>query len=161
SGCAVLQLSVYGIALFVAANNFGPPNPWPTIALFGVVLGQCCLAAAFTVFGPLSFPIRLLLGALIVIAGGLFIIAPIGPPPHFYDVVLFSLFALLMWAIIQLPLWLCRFLLRAKLVVGTITHNGWKHQYGIRQLMGVTLAVALALGLGRAVIPAEAVRGLA
>ena len=161
--CGIAQLSVYGVALFVAANDFRGPEPWPVVVAFGAILAQCCLSAAFAVFGPWLFPLRSLVSATIVVIGGLLIIVAESRRPalRFEDAVLFGLFALLMWGIIQAPLWFCRFFLHARAVTGASPDNKAIHQYRIRQLMGLTLAVSLVLGLGRMVVPAQAFRDLA
>jgi len=71
------------------------------------------------------------------------------------------LFALLMWGINQLPFWACRLFFRARAVVGDHAENfAGRSQYGIRQLMGLTLAVSLILGLGRMLLPVETIEEL-
>jgi hypothetical protein len=52
-------------------------------------------------------------------------------------------------------------LLRARLVIGASAENKATHQYGIRQLMGLTFAIAVVLGLGRVLINEEVLRDLA
>src|SRR5690348_7081739 len=63
---------MYGAALFVGSHHLAPP--WPTVVTFGAVLGQCCLAVAFVVFGPWLVAIRSLISAAVVVIGGLLIL---------------------------------------------------------------------------------------
>jgi hypothetical protein len=156
----LMQLAAFGAALIVLQDGRSP-NPWPIVVTFGLVLGQCALAAAFTVLGPWRFSMRAVCSASIVVLGGVTLVMTDGPRANAADIFLIGLFALLMWIVNQVPLWLCRFFLRAY----SFTENSDKRdamhaQYGIRQLMGLTLLVSLVFGIGRAILPSEAIDGL-
>src|SRR5437870_3647825 len=115
----VMQVVAFGACLLIVSTHFRSPQAWPVVVVFGTVLAQCSLAAAIAVFSRWGFIQRMLGSATVVVVGGLVLIGASGPPGRAEDLFLFSLFALLLWALIQLPMWLSRLLLRANTVLGS------------------------------------------
>jgi quaternary ammonium compound-resistance protein SugE len=72
------------------------------------------------------------------------------------------LFALLLWGVIQIPFWIARLAIGASAIwrEDVRSDGSIRAQYGIRQLMAVTLAFSLVLGIGRWLIPAGAAEDL-
>jgi hypothetical protein len=150
----LLQAAAYFTTIVIVATDFRVPDPWPIVASFGVILAQCSLAAGIAVFGPWHFTLRMICSAAIVIAGGALLISADATRPRWPDIFLIGLFALLMWTVNQMPLWLCRLLLHARpTTVESADNHASRSQYGIRQLMALTLAVSLTLGIGRMIFP--------
>ena len=127
--------------------------------LFGSLFGQTSVAAAWAAFGPLPWYVRLplavtWLGALVLAVA--ISIAWHGGPAQ----ILALLFVLLLgqWLLMQVPLWALAWTYGLELVHrDDIGQSGQPRgratlQFGIRQLMTLTLVVAIVLGILRGVI---------
>jgi hypothetical protein len=150
---ALMQATAFMATLLVVSRWQSGRPAWPLIIVFGLVLAQCSLAAGFAAFGPWRFSLRMICSGLIVACGGATIVASANAW-HYRDLFGIGFFAILMWIAIQIPLWLCRFFLRARLQVrSSATISLIQSQYGIRQLIGLTLFVSVICGLARLIFP--------
>jgi hypothetical protein len=159
---AALQIAGFLTVLVIIAMDVNGPNPWPIVISMGAVLGQCSLSAAFAVFGPWRLTVRIIASAILVVTGGMSLIYADSPRTRWGDFFLIGLFAVLMWLMNQLPLWLCRLLLHARAVTtnNDVSDQSARSQYRIRQLMALTLAVSLILGIGRVILPQQSLQEL-
>jgi len=166
----ILQLVSYGIVLLVVAANVTLGNPWKVavpVVCFGTLLAHCQLAAAAAVLGPWRMVPRVAASAAIVLVGvnSLEIANIIGTrsPVRADDFFFICFFSLALWTSIQIPFWLSRLVLGTRVVWGETKEGDGasSRQYGIRQLMALTLTVSIALGIGRWIIPETAANDLA
>jgi hypothetical protein len=161
----LLQGTGYVAALVCILVEPSIARPWPVVVACGLILGQCTLASAAAVFGPWNYWVRTIGSGGVVVLGNLGALVAasgrMGFPPA-GEVALTSFFALLFWGVIQLPLWPLRFWLGAELASWQPAAGAppSRAQYGIRQLMALTLGVALVLGVGRVVFPMEVLTSL-
>jgi hypothetical protein len=158
----IMQVTGFVASLLCVA--FVSPNvlePWVRIGLLGILLATCCLTSAGTVRGAWPIWARLLSGAAIVIGCVVsFEIAEDGL--RFEETPMIALFGLALWSIIQCPFWIARFVLRARVVSGSVSDadSTARSQFGIRALMLLTFVVAIALGTFRLLVSQQTLEEL-
>jgi hypothetical protein len=162
----VMQVSGFLGALLYVAFRLGSANPWDRIILLGTILAVCCLVSAGTVMGTWPVSVRTVVGATIVIGGILAIeMAETFEQQRAFRLensVFIALFGLGLWSVIQVPFWTARFILAARVVRdrSSTSDSTKRSQYGIRQLMVLTLAVAFVLGAFRWIVPEQTLKDL-
>jgi len=146
------------LIVFVAPNLAS--GWWQAVAVglvFGSMFGQATLAAAATVFlaAPLWLRLPVSLFWVFMLGLGLAINVSVNGGPSDMGFV-FGALVFAQWLVLQLLLWPIRFAFGIKL-----SHfqsepsfsDPSRRQFGIRQLMIVTAAVGVLLGIGRVTIP--------
>jgi hypothetical protein len=134
-----------------------PGGPWSNLAvglLLGTLYGQTAVAGAWNVFGPALLVWRLPLSVgwlgLLLAAFGTNVAVHDRPQQGFLLVL--SACVLGQWALGQMPLWLIVWRLKTQLHSlddpQPTADREWR-QFDIRQLMIVTVVVAVVLGIGR------------
>lgn len=138
---------------------------WLRSVFVGVLLGcgfaEVSMAAAWAALGPFRAAIRIPSSLCWMLMIGLLILYNVvvgtasGNRGHaaMEGLTLAGGYVLL-WFVVQLPLWLARVLYRFRLdVPGDAVADGLaEHQFGIRQLLIVTAVIAVALGAGRLLV---------
>jgi hypothetical protein len=81
---------------------------------------------------------------------------------RFEETPMIALFGLALWSIIQCPFWIARFVLRARVVSGSVSDadSTARSQFGIRALMLLTFVVAIALGTFRLLVSQQTLEEL-
>jgi hypothetical protein len=153
----LLGLVLVGSWILIAVIN---PDDYGIVSvgyLIGTIFGQTTLAAGWTVFGAQWLPWRLAIAAgwitTLLIALGLNF-QQHGGGPDFLP--LFAICLVGQWMAAQAPLWILAFCLRVRLRhashVGPST-SSTAPQFGMRQMMIFTTAMAALLGIGRLLAP--------
>src|SRR5258707_7220224 len=113
------QITAFILVLLYVGLHTGRAAQLPRIFLQGTILAQCGLAAAFAVFGRWQPHFRMACSAAIVVGGVLAIEVAnelsyrlMGARTQRFEMFLMiALFALLLWAVMQVPFWLVRLFL--------------------------------------------------
>jgi hypothetical protein len=159
----VLQVLAWAAAMgaIAAANSLGQSiiGQWFVVALvLGVFSGKLTLAALATVLGPWNLLSRMivppiwLVGELLMGFGLTETYSPVS------SALLLCGLIVLFWLGLQIPMWLVRAWSRSRLCppgVGPVAAASHREQFSIAQVLGLTFAVAAALGIGRALIPED------
>jgi hypothetical protein len=154
---AIGVLVAAGWLVLAMANPNGPNGLGNVIAglVLGTMFGQTSLAAAWCALGPFPLvrrlPLSFLWLAAIVVAFGCNLAR--GPNSQgFWVLLIYSGAMLFQWLILQTPIWLlvARYGLRVSGENEVHNANDYRdRQFGIRQIMALTVLVALVLGIGR------------
>ncbi|HUE74095.1 MAG TPA: hypothetical protein VMP01_24655 [Pirellulaceae bacterium] len=161
-------LAVLGLAQLVVLLPIGLLDPmkfsddgwFQRSHAIAIVLGcgfaQASVAAAWMALGPLQLRVR---GpgsaAWVLLAATLLAINIAVNSPRSDEGVLLGASFVGVWLFVQAPLWLARGIYRLRLEPWTDSNPFaivGEHQFGIRQLLVVTAAVAMSLGFGRLMI---------
>lgn len=152
----IIVVGLAAVVNFIVAASISPSDPGlPLAVLYGLVLAQVGLLSAWAVLGPhrigVQWPASLLIlvGLVVMICLG----TAAGNPRSDLRSALRSMLGLpLLFAMAQLPLWILRLVAGWRIVPSgaaeTITTRG-PRQFGVQDLLGVTAAVALILGLAQ------------
>lgn len=157
---AAVVVAVVSGWVFVAVAVENGISDWKGAALFGVlfgtIFGQVALAGAWCALGPFSLATRLpfsagWMAALILALGCL--ISRDGPSDGaFLATLLFGAAFVGQWMLVQIPIWLVVVVFGLSVRHGSELEgeSGLKdRQFGTRQLMVLTVIVAVVLGVGR------------
>jgi hypothetical protein len=154
---SIIGLVAVGWLILALLNPGGPGGLGTVLAglILGTMFGQVSLAAAWCALGPFPLIQRLPLSftwiAAVVVAFGCNIART--PNPQGFSVwLVYAGAMLLQWLFLQLPMWIA--VVRYGLRVGLENDGGWSNdyrdkQFGIRQIMILTVLVALVLGASR------------
>lgn len=132
--------------------------------VFGCVMGQTLLAAAWTSLGPLKFLNRLglsLLWIAIVLSANIVgyfhrMLPSSGSDAYISGMILLGICIFGQWLLVQIPLWLLYIMTAARLQVPESDASALNlryRQFGIRQLMIFTGIISLLLAIGRIIVP--------
>lgn len=160
---AVMQVTMLALVGFVQPPTSGPWE-WARGIVVGVIIGSgfsaVSLAAAWAALGPFRPAVRIPCALCWALLTGLLILFNIvtdsrgGSRAAMEGTVLAASFASF-WLILQIPFWITRSIFRLKLIATDERENGLslaEHQFGIRQLLIVTAAIAVTLGVGRLLV---------
>jgi hypothetical protein len=159
-----MQLAGLPVILFINPGKFG--TEWAGAVVAGLFLGfsfsYVASAATWAGLGPLRLYVRIP-GSLILIgmAATALIVSIIRSEPrasdHFEIIAQVCGAFAAMWLLVQLPLWIARWIYGFHLVrpaESSTDGSANELQFGIRQLLIVTAAVAGTLAMGRALLSA-------
>jgi hypothetical protein len=153
-------LIIFGwLIIAIADPNEQSVPGWLVVGfILGTIFGQVSLAAAWCALGPFSLIRRLPLSFAWIAAIVIAFAVNIARSPHsngFGVLVLYGGAVLMQWVLVQAPMWLlvARYGLRIRHQdeAATVTDHR-DQQFGIRQVMILTMIVAVVLGIGRIVL---------
>jgi len=126
----------------------------------GTAFAQASLLAVWLALGRGPFSQRCLLVSLLLAASATLLILPVSILNHgeLVIVLLYGGILLGQWLVVQIPLWLIRLVFgwRISTLNSGVEDSGRREfQFGIKQLLGWTAAVAILLGAGRWLIGDE------
>jgi hypothetical protein len=123
--------------------------------LFGTLFGQALLASAWIALGPFWLPLRLALSLGWIAALWLSVIVALDNGPGLDFALLLGACLLGLWLVVQVPFWGLALYYGIRLShrsAVTLQTTNRQRQFGIRELMVLTAAVAIMLGAGRALL---------
>jgi hypothetical protein len=150
-------LVVAGWPIMVLLRPGGPPTMLSQFLagiLLGTMFGQVSLAAAWCVLSPLALVQRLPIALAWLLAINLAISCSILlDQPEVFALFVVNIALCVQWILIQMPIWfiVVRFGLGLR-HQDSIAPGNARQQFGIRQLMVLTVGVAVFLGVGRLIV---------
>lgn len=148
----IVGLIVSTITFMVGRSGVLLRDPWNLlffVGIFGYLAGQTAIAAIATTLGPGSWLRRFTVPPLLLLTQ---VILQVSVLAAVLDAAAFAaaLAALMLWGVVQIPLWMARYGLGWRVLAGSErTTASSTEQFTIRQFLLFTLVVAAALGLGK------------
>ena len=144
------------LLLVLRPQRIGGAIEYPALGyIFGTLFGQALLASAWTALGPLRLPLRLSLSLGWIAALCLAATVALGGPRLEFGLLLGGCL-LGLWLVVQVPFWGLALFYGMRLShrsAAPPSTTPRQRQFGIRELMMLTAAVAVLLGAGRALMP--------
>lgn len=149
---AAHSLVLVAIALFPVGFGEGQ---LAEIVILGLLFGQLGVAAVWVAWGGQSFSLRVCLATAMALGVSAVLVVPVWL--IFAGIgAIYAAILLGYWAVVQMPLWVARLALGWRLTKpaageSSATDSGLR--FGLKHLLGWTLAVALLLSAGRWLMP--------